>query len=123
VLAAIVRVLRVVSILICLIVIASFAVFAVDQTKAASGHQQEQVNELSPGTSAPVQASSKATGSHESAVHKAIDETASALTSPFSGLVSGSSSEWAIRAGKLLAALLVYGFGLGYLARELGVHA
>jgi hypothetical protein len=109
--------------MICLIVIASFAVFAVDQTKAASGHQQEQVNELSPGTSAPVQASSKATGSHESAVHEAIDETASALTSPFSGLVSGSSSEWAIRAGKLLAALLVYGFGLGYLARELGVHA
>jgi hypothetical protein len=114
-----------------LVVIASFAVFAVDQTKAASGHQQEQLN-------AEVSTSGGATGSsvgtsgvlprgggsvqRESPVHEAIDEAASSLTAPFSGLVSGSS-EWAIRTAKLIAALLVYGFGLGYLARALRVHA
>jgi hypothetical protein len=111
----------------CLIVFASFAVFAVDQTKAASGHQQEQVNNLSGPAAARAQGSSqgssKSSQGHESVVHEVVDEAASTLTSPFSGLVSGSSSEWAIRGGKLLAALLVYGFGLGYLAREIGVHA
>jgi hypothetical protein len=123
VLASLVRLLRIASIAMCLIVIASFAVFATDQTKDASANQQEQVNQLSPGTAPPVQGGSQASKSHESGVHEAIDEAASALTSPFSGLVSGSSSEWAIRSGKLLLALLVYGFGLGYLAREIGVHA
>ena len=103
-----------------MIVVASFAVFAVDQTKAASGHQQEQLNE---GKGPPVEGSATGSKAHESSIHEAIDETASTLTSPFSGLVSGSSSEWAIRSGKLLLALLVYGFGLGYLAREIGVHA
>jgi hypothetical protein len=110
----------------CLIVIASFTVFAVDQTKAASGHQQEQVDGLSPSTASPTQGASGGSAAakpHESVVHEAVDEAASALTSPFSGLVSGSDSEWAIRGGKLLVALLVYGFGLGYLAREIGVHA
>jgi hypothetical protein len=31
--------------------------------------------------------------------------------------VASSSSQWLIRSTKLLLALLVYGFGLGYLAR------
>ena len=113
------------SIATCLIVIASFAVFAADQTKAASGRQQEQVNGLTAGV--PAQGagpgSTAAAKPHESVIHEALDEAASTVTAPFSGLVSGSTSEWAIRAGKLLAALLVYGFGLGYLAREIGVHA
>jgi hypothetical protein len=37
-------------------------------------------------------------------------------------VLSGSSSEWATRATKLLLALLVYGFGLGFLARLLAVR-
>ena len=44
-------------------------------------------------------------------VKKAIDEASGELTSPFSGLLSGSSSEWAIRGTKLLLALLVVWVG------------
>ena len=105
--------------MICAIVIASFAVFAVDQTKSASHQQQEAINNgaIRSGDSAATQAPS-----HEGGLHKAIDQASSQFTSPFSGVLSGSSSEWAIRASKLLLALLVYGFGLGYLARFLAVR-
>jgi predicted PurR-regulated permease PerM len=111
-----VRLLRLASFVICAIVIASFAVFAVDQTKSASHHQQEEINT---GVTTPGEPGPKA--SHEGGLHKAIDDASSRLTSPFSGVLSGSS-EWATRAAKLLLALLVYGFGLGYLARLITVR-
>jgi len=112
---------------ICLIVLGSFATFAVDQTRSASRGQQELLNSEAPGASANVSSPASATAPRSSAktgtVHTALDEAASGLTSPFSGLISASSGEWATRAVKLLAALLVYGFGLGYLARTLRVRA
>jgi hypothetical protein len=119
VLLGVVRVLRFASIAICLIVIASFAVFAVDQTKTASGHQQEQIAAVGPGQT--VGHASKA--SAESPVHKTIDEASDGLTSPFSGVVAGWSDEWASRGVKLLLALLLYGFALGFVARTLRVRA
>jgi hypothetical protein len=115
----IVRLLRLASFAICAIVIVSFAVFAVDQTKSASHQQQEEINT---GVNASENGGATKPASHEGGVHKALDEASSQLTSPFSGLLSGSSSEWAIRASKLLLALLVYGFGLGYIARVLAVR-
>src|ERR1035438_7375059 len=108
----VVRLLRIGSFVICLIVLASFAIFAVGQTDSASKHQQEAIN--GPSTHVAV--------SHESSVHKAIDEASGELTSPFAGVVSSSSGEWAVRGVKLLIALVVYGFGLGYLARVLRVR-
>jgi hypothetical protein len=110
-----VRLLRFASIAVCLIVTASFVAFVVEQTKTASGHQQEAINGTSRGAGT-------AQSAHEGSVHRTLDEVANELTSPFAGLVSGSSSEWAIRSVKLVAALLVYGFGLGYLARVLRVR-
>jgi hypothetical protein len=99
---------------ICAIVIASFATFAVQQTKSASGHQQEELT----GSAKPIPGAPL----HEGTVHKALDEAFDELTSPFAGIVSGSTSEWAIRGVKLLLSLIVYGFGLSYLARVLRVR-
>lgn len=111
-----VKLLRVASLVICAIVVASFATFAVEQTKSASGHQQAELKgEVAPG-------SAVRTSNKEGSVHKTLDEAFNELTSPFAGIVSGSSSEWAIRGVKLLLALLVYGFGLSYLARVLRVR-
>ncbi len=110
---------RLASLVICLIVIASFAIFAVDQTKGASAHQQQ---ELTVGTRAATGDSPKSAATHESGLHEAIDEASNQLTSPFSGITSGSSSEWAIHGVNLLLALAVYGFGLGYLARVIRVR-
>ena len=112
------RVLRLASIVICLIVAASFLTFAIQQTKTASGGQREALDAGTP-TSAASTTSAKP---HKGAVRKALDETSDALTSPFAGIVSSSSSEWVIRSVKLLLALLVYGFALGYLARMLRVR-
>jgi hypothetical protein len=108
----VVRLIRIASFLICLIVIASFLIFAVGETKSASNRQQETISE----TSAP------ATVSHKSSLHKAIDEASDELTSPWAGLVSDSSGEWAVRSVRLVIALALYGFGFGYLARVLRVR-
>jgi hypothetical protein len=115
VLSGLAKVIRLASVIICLIVILSFIVFAVNRTKTASGHQREVLGESSSaihhGTST----------NKESSIHKGLDEASEELTSPFSGIASGSS-EWADRGIRLVLALLVYGFGLGYLARMLRVR-
>jgi hypothetical protein len=115
VLFSIVRLLRLASLVICVIVIASFAIFVVNQSKSASAHQTQEI--VSGNATAKT-----VTSTHEGSVHKTIDEASEQLTSPFAGVVSGSSSEWVIRGVKLLLALAVYGFGLSYLARVLRVR-
>jgi hypothetical protein len=111
------RILRLASIAICLIAIASFVTFAVDQAGKGSSHQQAEVNEAAP--TGAVTASTSSSGSKESGLHEAIDKAFSTLSSPFSGLTSGSSSQWTIQIVDTLLVLLVYGFGLGLLARLL----
>jgi hypothetical protein len=102
------------SVAICLIVAVSFGIFAINQTTTASQHQQELVGTAEPASGSHV--------THQSALHKTIDHAARDLTSPFSGLITTGSGEWADRGVKLLLSLLVYGFGLGYLARVLRVR-
>jgi len=128
------RALHLASVVICLIVIASFTVFAVNQTSSASAHQQEVLNDevakpSTPGANRASGSSPGATGaasgssrSHESSVHEAIDEASNEFTSQFSGVTAGSSSQWLIHGANLGLALLVYGFGLGYLARLIRVR-
>lgn len=115
--SALVKLLRLAAFVICLIVIASFVSFAVVQTKSASGHQGEQA--ASPvGDAKPIPSEHSR---HEGSVRKALDEASAELTSPFDGIIH-SSSEWATRGFKLLLTLIVYGFGLGFLARVLRVR-
>jgi len=119
----IVKVLRSASMLICGIVIASFVVFAVVQTKTASAHQQEELKgaPITSTNGRPVTPPGKAPGP-KGTVHKTLDEVSETFTSPFAGVVSGSDGEWTTEGVKLILALLVYGFGLGYLARILRVR-
>jgi hypothetical protein len=100
-----------------LIVIASFVIFAVNQTGNASKGQQREVSSGSSqtGSSAPE-------SKHEDAAHRTLDEISDELTSPFGGLTSGLSSQWLIRSIKLLLSLLVYGFGLSFIARLVSVR-
>jgi hypothetical protein len=115
-----VRFLRIASTVICLIVVASFLIFAVDQTSSAATQQKEEVV----GDSQPAEATSStsAKAAKHNVVKSDIEDVADELTSPFSGVVSAASSEWADRSVRALLALLVYGFGLGYLARALRVR-
>jgi hypothetical protein len=133
------RILHVASLLACAVTIASFALFAINQTGTASAHQQKVLNGEAAAPSslgepnaagepqrggAGRRAGARALSSeHEGSVHKLIDEASDTITSPFEGVVSSSHSEWTTRALRLLMALAVYGFGLGFLARVLRVHA
>lgn len=112
--------LRLASIVLCLIVGVSFALFVIHQTSNASAHQQRKVNEPD-ALAAPGQAS--ATHSEKSSARKTIDEAAEAVTSPFSGVTDGWSSEWSRRGVLLLLTLIIYGFGLGFIARFMRVRA
>jgi predicted PurR-regulated permease PerM len=114
-LAMIARVLRIASVLICLIAIAWFLAFAVNQTSNASNHQTTEINSA-PGSAALKTSTSET--KNEGDVHKTLDEVFSKLSSPFSGLTSGSS-EWTIHLVDTLLVLLIYGFGLAFVARLL----
>jgi len=122
---------RLASILLCLIVGVSFALFAISQTSNASAHQQRKLNgEIAPPqegeTAAEAAAAAKRTSTdgqaRKGSPRRVIDEVAEAVTSPFSGLIDGSSSEW-LRRGVLLGlTLAIYGFGLSLLARAIRVR-
>jgi hypothetical protein len=105
----------------CLIVLVSFGLFVIDQAGNASAQQQLEVNKAAPaGTATPAP---KSGGEHKkSGVRQAIDEASSDITSPFAGATSGWKNEWAIRVTLTVLALLVYGFGIGFLARTLRVR-
>jgi uncharacterized membrane protein YraQ (UPF0718 family) len=117
------RAMRVGSCVICAIVIVAFVVFVANETNTASAHQQEVVNGLS-GASPIVGGKPEApkTSTHKSSIHEALDEASNTFTSPFSGITAGTTSAWTVHGVNLLLALLVYGFGLGYLARLLRVR-
>jgi hypothetical protein len=99
------------SIACCLLVAASFVMFARDQVAGASVHQQNLITYR--GAPVPVAPS---TAAHPGQVRRFIDGAARDLESPFSSIVH-SSSQWVLHGGPALLALLLYGVGLGYLAR------
>lgn len=107
---ALAKVLRAASILLCLVVAVSMLLFAVDQTSTASGHQREELGEQVTHSSP----------NKEDSFHKTVDEVADEVTSPVSSVATGS--EWGEHIVRLLFALIVYGFGLGYVARVLRVR-
>ncbi len=109
---------RLASVVVCLIVIASFALFVVNQAGEASTHQLETLG-ASPKSKAP---GSKGAPPVKATLRTRIDEVSSELTSPFSAVTAGSSSQWTIHGVNLLLTLLIYGFGIGFLVRVLRMH-
>jgi hypothetical protein len=120
VLSTLAAALRLASIVLCLIGGVSFALFVIDQTGNASAHQQRKVNE-SNAVSTP--GGTPAKHNEKSAARKTVDEAAEVVTSPFSGVTEGWSSEWSKRGMLLLLTLAIYGFGLGFIARIVRVRA
>jgi hypothetical protein len=94
------------------LVLVSFALFARDQLAGASKHQQ---TELAAGT--PVTPGTIPVVPHRvSQPRRFIDGAATALESPFASIVQ-SGNQWTLRTVPTMLALLLYGIGLGYLAR------
>jgi hypothetical protein len=104
------RVLRLTAFACCALIVASFAMFARDQVAGASQHQQ---TELVAGAH-PTVASS--TPVNHAQPRRFIDSAARALSMPFAAIVQ-STNAWVKHGLPAVFALLVYGLGLGYLAR------
>ncbi len=104
------RVLVLISLIACGLVLASFGLFVLDQVSGAS---RDQVNQLA--TTAqptPAAAHPHRTGQPR----RFIEGAARTLTSPFDQIVP-SDNAWVRHGMPAIAALLVYGVGLGFLAR------
>jgi hypothetical protein len=105
------RVIKLLSFACCALVVLSFAMFARDQMAGASVHQQ---TELSSGSNSPT--APPAPTKPEGQPGRFINRAAKDLTSPFDAIVR-SGNAWVQHGLPALVALLVYGLGLGYLAR------
>jgi hypothetical protein len=109
------RILRMVAILVSAVIILSFALFAVDDLNGAS--QRNEAKLAQDLEANPQPAAERQREKDHGALREAIDDANDGLVSPFDGIVSKDDSRWTQRAVPALLALLVFGFGLGFLAR------
>lgn len=105
------RILVLAALACCALVLASFALFAKDQLAGASAHQQR---ELASGTT--IVLGMPAASRPVAQPRRFIDGAATTLDAPFASIVQ-SDSLWVSRGVPVIFAVLVYGVGLGYLAR------
>ena len=110
--------LRLTALVCCALIVVSFGLFARDQMAGASAHQQ---SELVAGTNAPAAGGAPTKSIVHAQPRRFIDGAAKVLTGPFDAIVQ-STNQWVKRGLPTLFALILYGVGLGYLARHLSVH-
>jgi hypothetical protein len=108
-------VLRWVAILASLVILLSFAFFVADEAKHGSQTQQNQLS----GTQSPnpTPANERARQRAHGKFREAVDDLDDDLLSPFTGIVSKHANKWVARGVPTLLALLIWGFGLGFLSR------
>ncbi|HEX5901401.1 MAG TPA: hypothetical protein VFY32_18510 [Solirubrobacteraceae bacterium] len=100
------------------IVALSFALFAIDETRDASQKSAAGIAGLeATRASDPSPREERARERAHSRAREAIDDADDVLVAPFASIVSGSDSSWVRRGVPTLIALVVYGFGLSFLAR------
>jgi hypothetical protein len=110
--------LRTVSVATSAIVVVSFAMFAIDDSRAASQRSADAVAGLqATSTADPSPNQERAREKAHSTPRELIDDADDVLLAPFAGIASGYTSTWARRGIPAIVALIVYGFGLSFLAR------
>jgi hypothetical protein len=111
-------ILRAVSLIASAIVLVSFGLFALDETREASARSAAEVEGLeATRTPAPSAAEERARERAHSPVREAIDDANDVLVAPFAFAEPSGGGAWAQRGLPGLLALLVFGFGLSFLAR------
>jgi hypothetical protein len=100
------------------IVLVSFGLFAIDETRDFSNRSVAAVQGLDATRSAtPTASEERARERAHSRVRETIDDADDILVTPFAPATKSSSSSWVRRGIPTLLALIVYGFGLSFLAR------
>ncbi|HEY8770718.1 MAG TPA: hypothetical protein VIM03_09250 [Thermoleophilaceae bacterium] len=114
--------LRFIAISVCAIVALGFLLFAIDELNAGSQTQQSKIDQSADGKTAvvvppaPSPQDEAIRERQHGKVREAIDDANDVLLTPFSQLVSTSKSNWVTHGVPAVLALLVYGFGIGFLA-------
>jgi hypothetical protein len=112
------RALRFAAIVCSLLVVLGWGWFAADQTSAASKRTTEEIaGTTAAQTASPDPDQERAREKVNSSLHEYIDDANDVLLRPFSAISENMDSKWARRTIPALIALVVYGFGLGLLAR------
>ena len=120
-------VIRLVAIVLSGFVVVGFAFFAADELDRGSKAQQQALaNELEGSTPevipvAPAPADEAAREAAHGDLREIVDDVNDVLLGPFSNLAV-SSDVWVTRGVPTILALLLYGFGLGFLANMLPKH-
>jgi hypothetical protein len=108
------RALRLLSLALCAIVVLSFGLFASDQ--AGTGSRDARAGEGDP-TLVATTATAPAAAAGEHGARARVDDAARRLREPFAWAVPAGSGAWPTLLVPTALAVLVYGFGLGFLAR------
>jgi hypothetical protein len=110
--------LRAVSIVATLVVALSFVLFALDETRAASERTAAETAGLQATRDVdPDPSEERAREAAHSDVREFIDDVDDVLLTPFSWAQPDTTNTWARRGVPALLAVVVYGFGLSFLAR------
>jgi hypothetical protein len=112
------RALRYAAVVCSLLVVAGWGWFAIDETRAASAQSVEEIaGQQAARTASPDPDQERARENVDSKGHELVDDANDVLLKPFASIANDSSSKWVRRTVPALLALLVYGFGIGVLAR------
>ena len=114
------RLLRSLAIVLSLLVAAGFTLFAIDDFGRASNESRDRIAGNARPDPTPV--AERAREARNSRARELIDDANDVLLRPFVGVVTNDRSRWAQRGIPALFGLLVYGFGLGFLARYTRGH-
>jgi hypothetical protein len=109
------RVLRIAAILVSVVIVLSFVLFAIDELSGAS--QRNEAKLAQDLEANPPPAAERQREKDHGSIRETIDDANDVVVSPFQGIVSSNDSRWVQRGVPALLALLIFGFGLGFLAR------
>jgi hypothetical protein len=101
----------------CLFVVVGWGAFAIDQARGASNESVAGIAGDPATFSDPSPDQERAREKTHGAVREFVDDVNDVLLSPFAGISDSSGSKWVRRSIPALIALLVYGFGGGFIAR------
>jgi len=115
------RLLRTISVLAGLVVIVGWGLFAVDESRNASDQTAAEIEGSRAARSAdPSPEQERARERAHSEPRELIDDANDVLLAPFASLSEEADSRWVRRTVPAALGLLLYGLGLGFLARAAG---
>ncbi len=109
------RPLRCLAIGLSLIIAIGFTLFALEDIDRASKASEHRVSAYAAAN--PSAAGERERERRHGGLREVIDDVNDTLLAPFAAITENNTSRWARRGFPALLGLLVYGFGLGYLAR------